>query len=200
MHNKKDIVKTLNEFNYFIDEITLNNFIKNWKIDPIYEDEDGVEFYDNMAIVKLKKGISLKSQGFSNDQIIYHINKILPEKLANEERKAQPEAPSKELPMGVSFTPQQGELKNVTVDITGQTLQLVADVVAEKISVGIKEQLQNPEFIKGMIQDSALKKDNELLAKQVEELLEDNKKLAQRVYELEKKRGGFLNFIKKIMN
>lgn len=201
MHNKKDIVKTLNEFNYFIDEITLNNFIKNWKIDPIYEDEDGVEFYDNMAIVKLKKGISLKSQGFSNDQIIYHINKILPEKLANEERREQVSSgEAKELPMGVSFTPQQGELKNVTVDITGQTLQLVADVVAEKISAGIKEQLQNPEFIQGVLQDSALKKDNELLARQVEELLEDNKKLAQRVYELERKRGGILNFIKKIMN
>ena len=50
MYNKKDIEKTLIEFNYFIDEITLSNFIKNWKIDPIYEDEDGVEFYDNIFV------------------------------------------------------------------------------------------------------------------------------------------------------
>ena len=33
MYTRKDIEKTLNEFNYFIDEVTLSNFINNWKID-----------------------------------------------------------------------------------------------------------------------------------------------------------------------
>lgn len=187
MYNKKDLVKNLNEFNYFIDEITLSNFIKNWKIDPIYEDEDGVEFFDNMAIAKLKKGISLKSQGYTNDQIIYHINKLLPEKLeAKKEMK-------KEVPSEVAS--QVGELKNVTVDVTGQTLQMLADAVAEKIIFGIKEQIQNPEFVGQLLEDGSLKKDNETLSKKVEELTEDNKKLAQRVDELEKsRRNSLINF------
>lgn len=178
MYNKKDIVKILNEFNYFIDETTLSNFIKNWKIDPIYEDEDGVEFFDNMAIAKLKKGISLKSQGYANDQIVYHINKLLPEKLEAKKEK------TKELqPESVSAG---GELKNVTIDVTHQTLQMLADAVADKITADIKSQL---------LQDNSLKKDNEELSQRVEELTEDNKKLAQRVDELEKiRRNSLINF------
>ena len=100
MYSKKDIEKNLIEYNYFIDSVTLANFIKNWKIDAIYEDEDVVEFYDNLAIAKLKKGISLKSQGYSNEQIIFHINKLLPEKL-DDERKIPTR---KELPAQVNKT------------------------------------------------------------------------------------------------
>ncbi len=176
MYNKQDILKNLNEFNYFIDELTLSSFIKNWKIDAIYEDEDGVEFFDNFAIVKLKKGISLKSQGYSNDQIIYHINKILAEKpLVKKEKKEI-----------VEKSVSAAELQNLTIDVTGQTLQMLADAVAQKITSEIKEQIKNSDFVQQLLQDGALKKDNETLSKQVEELSEDNKKLAQRVEELEK--------------
>lgn len=186
MYNKKDIVKLLNEFNYFIDEITLSNFIKNWKIDPIYEDEDGVEFFDNLAIAKLKKGISLKSQGYTNDQITYHVKKLLEEKPVVKKEK-------KELPTAES--PAVKELQNLTIDVTGQTLQMLADAVAEKIISGIKDQIQNPEFISQLLEDGSLKKDNEELSKKVEELTEDNKKLAQRVDELEKnRRNSLINF------
>lgn len=188
MYSKKDIEKTLIEFNYFIDESTLNSFIKNWKIDPIYEDEDGVEFFDNLAIAKLKKGISLKSQGFTNDQIIYHINKLLPEKLARESEKEKKELSTESISEG-------GDLKNVTIDVTHQTLQMLADAVAQKITSEIKEHIQQPEFIQQFLQDGSLKKDNEDLSKQVEELSEDNKKLAKRVEELERsKKMSPVNF------
>lgn len=185
MYNKKDIVKSLNEFNYFIDEITLSNFIKNWKIDPIYEDEDGVEFFDNLAIAKLKKGISLKSQGYTNDQITFHIKKILEEK--TDTKKEKKEVSTQSL--------SSSELQNLTIDVTGQTLQMLADAVAEKITSGIKEQIQNSDFVTQLLEDGSLKKENEDLSKQVEELTEDNKKLAKRVEELEKsKRRSPINF------
>jgi hypothetical protein len=176
MYNKKDIVKTLHEFNYFIDELTLSNFIKNWKIDPIYEDEDRIEFFDNFAIIKLKKGISLKAQGYSDDQIIFHINKILTE-------KTTPEKDKKELSTGKNFT---GELQNLTIDVTNQTLQMLADAVAQKIAFEIKDQIQNADFVKQLLEDTTLKKDNEILAKKVEELGEDNKKLAKKIKEIER--------------
>lgn len=191
MYNKKDIVKILNEFNYFIDEATLSSFIKNWKIDAIYEDEDGVEFFDNLSIAKLKKGISLKSQGYANDQITYHVKKLLDEKASAEEKKQEIAAKS------------STELQNVTIDVTGQTLQMLADAVAEKITAGIKAQIQNSEFVTQLLEDGALKKDKEELNKKVEELTEDNKKLAKRVEELEKsKRLSPINFefFKKFFN
>jgi len=167
MYNKQDILKNLVEFNYFIDEVTLGNFIKNWKIDAIYEDEDGVEFFDNLAIAKLKKGISLKSQGYANEQIVYHINKLMPEKHVTKKEK-------KELSVDKTIS---GDLQNLTIDVSSQTLQMLADAVAEKITSGIKTQL---------LEDGSLKKEKEELAKQVSELMEDNKKLSQRVEELEK--------------
>ena len=44
-----------------------------------------------------------------------------------------------------------------------------------------------------------IKKDNEELAKKVEELLEDNKKMAQRLEKMEKQKFSLLSFIKKII-
>lgn len=171
MYNKKDILKSFNEFNYFIDELTLDSFIKSWKIDPIYEDEDGVEFFDNLSLVKLKKGISLKSQGYANQEIIHHINKILTE------------TPQREVAVRNIYP---GELQNLTIDVTKQTLEMLAETVAAKITSDIREQIENSAFAKQLIQDSSLKEDNENLAKKVEELSGDNKKLAQRIDELEK--------------
>jgi CRISPR/Cas system-associated endoribonuclease Cas2 len=194
MYNKRDIVKILNEFNYFIDEITLSSFIKNWKIDAMYEDEDGVEFFDNLAIAKLKKGISLKSQGYANDQITFHVKKLLEEKTPAEEKQKEI------IEKSVSSA---AELQNLTIDVTGQTLQMLADAVAAKITSGIKEQIQNSEFVTQLLEDGSLKQDNENLVKQVEELTEDNKKLAKRVEELEKnKRISAINFefFKKFFN
>jgi len=176
MYTIKDIEKNLNEFNYFIDESALGNFVKNWKIDAIYEDEDGVEFFDNLAIAKLKKGISLKTQGYSNDQITFHLAKLMPEKMETHVEK-------KELPAKKDST-SKAELQNLTIDVTGQTLQMLADAVAEKITTGIK----NSDFINQLLQDSSLKSDNESLSKKVGELMDDNKKLAQRVEELEQRK------------
>lgn len=200
MYNKKDIVKILNDFNYFIDESTLSSFIKNWKIDAIYEDEDGVEFFDNMSIAKLKKGISLKSQGYANDQIAFHVKKLLEEKGSESDlAKASSDKENKAVLKGAS----SAELQNVTIDVTGQTLQMLADAVAEKITLGIKEQIQNSEFVKQLLEDGTLNKDKEELTQKVEELTEDNKKLAKRVEELEKsKRHSPINFefFKKFFN
>ncbi|MDD3435842.1 MAG: hypothetical protein PHC64_01675 [Candidatus Gastranaerophilales bacterium] len=187
MYNKKDLVKNLNELNYFIDEATLNNFIRNWKIDAIYEDEDGIEFYDNLAIIKLKKGISLKSQGYANEQIAHHIKNIA------EEKQPQPKKEVKNLPAEKPALP--SELQNLTIDVTGQTLQMLADAVAAKITADIKEQIQKSEFVTQLLEDGSLKKDNEILSQKVEELTQDNKKLAKRVEELELSRKRFpINF------
>lgn len=228
MYNKKDIIGILNEYNYFIDSHVLDNFIKDWKIDPIYEDEDGVEFFDNMSIVKLKKGISLKSQGYGTEEIIYNINKILAEKLPVGEQKAKvksevlPEAIPETVPEDVpeekvaekvvaekvinpdeltevvnqvetiveKTVEQVSEFKNVTIDVTSQTLQMLADAVAQKITNDVKDQLllANP-----------LKETNDELSKKVEELLDDNKKMAERIKVLESRRFHPLTWFEKFI-
>ena len=44
MFSKQQIIDTLNSEDLFIDNFLLEAFIKNWKIEPIYEDAQGVEF------------------------------------------------------------------------------------------------------------------------------------------------------------
>ena len=65
MYNRESILKSLNTENYYIDRHSLDLFLEDWKIESIYEDEDGLEFYDDLALEKIKKGISLKAQGYT---------------------------------------------------------------------------------------------------------------------------------------
>ena len=76
MFNREIILKTLNSENYYIDKHSLDLFLHDWKIDSIYEDEDGLEFYDDLSLEKVKKGISLKAQGYSDEQIITKLQRI----------------------------------------------------------------------------------------------------------------------------
>lgn len=217
MYSVKDILKSLNEFNYFIDEKVLSNLIKNWKIDPVYEDDDGVEYFDSLSIIKIKRGIKLKSQGFDNEQIIYHMAKILEEQETKEEPQETDEIEKVQIVDKIpavapvqQAAAQPADAKAFTIDITSQTLQLLADAVANKITNSIKSeiksQIQNSDVIKELFlsvnkePDAELKKDNEELSQQVEELLEDNRKMAQRIEKLEnfeKGKMSFLNFLKR---
>ena len=40
-----------------MDKHSLDLFLEDWKIESIYEDEDGLEFYDDLALEKIKKGL-----------------------------------------------------------------------------------------------------------------------------------------------
>ena len=89
MFNRESILKNLNSENYYIDKHSLGLFLNDWKIDSIYEDEDGLEFYDDLALDKIKRGISLKAQGFSDEQIISKLNRM-EAKVAKKEEPVQP--------------------------------------------------------------------------------------------------------------
>ena len=91
MFNRESILKSLNTENYYIDMHSLDLFLEDWKIESIYEDESGLEFYDDLALDKIRKGISLKAQGYSDEQIIT--------KLGRMEAKVEKEDDSSRLPV-----------------------------------------------------------------------------------------------------
>ena len=207
MFNRESILKNLNSENYYIDKHSLSLFLNDWKIDSIYEDEDGLEFYDDLALDKIKRGISLKAQGFSDEQIISKLNRM-EAKVAKKEEPVQPinvsdyiptsseEQPSeleeKEEHIITDLTPTEkyipeevnNELvsqKSFTLDVTSQTLQMLAEAVAKKIS----DDITNSDMATRLIEAGGYKRDNEILAKQVQELLEHNKELSARIEQLE---------------
>ena len=200
MFNRESILKSLNAENYYIDKHSLDLFLEDWKIESIYEDENGLEFYDDLSLEKIKKGISLKAQGYSDEQIITKLSRI-EAKIEKSEEELKPIQPImvsdllnneqiSEIEENSSteiITKENSNIENIpqgksfTLDVSSQTLQMLAEAVAKKISDDIK----NSDFTSKLIEAGGYKKDNEILAKQVQELLEHNKELSQRIEQLE---------------
>ena len=194
MFNRESILKTLNSENYYIDNHSLDLFFNDWKIESIYEDESGLEFYDDLALEKIKKGISLKAQGYSDEQIITKLSRM-EAKVEKTEEPIQPIQPliineqPKETEQSTEIAevntqeqvlPQQ-QGKSFTLDVSSQTLQMLAEAVAKKIS----DDITNSDMATKLIEAGGYKKDNEILAKQVKELLEHNQELSERIEQLE---------------
>ena len=199
MFNRESILKSLNTENYYIDKHSLDLFLEDWKIESIYEDEDGLEFYDDLALEKIKKGISLKAQGYSDEQIITKLSRmeakvektpepaqpvqpIMVSDLLNQQNCTIEENPSTEVVVQEEKVPEvipQG--KSFTLDVSSQTLQMLAEAVAKKIS----DDITNSDMVNKIVEAGGYKRDNEILAKQVKELLEHNKELSQRIEQLE---------------
>lgn len=193
MFNRETILKTLNSENYYIDKHSLDLFLHDWKIDSIYEDESGLEFYDDLSLDKIKKGISLKAQGYSDEQIITKLQKM--EAKVEKEYKQDPVQPisvKDYISIPETSAPEVVEETNVvdltpkveksfTLDVTSQTLQMLAEAVAKKIS----DDITNSDMATRLIEAGGYKKDNEILAKQIQELLEHNKELSARIEQLE---------------
>ena len=89
MFTRETILKSLNTENYYIDKHSLDLFLHDWKVDSIYEDEAGLEFYDDLALDKVKRGISLKAQGYSDEQIISKLQRM-EAKVEKQEEQVQP--------------------------------------------------------------------------------------------------------------
>ena len=191
MFNRESILKTLNSENYYIDKHSLDLFLSDWKIDSIYEDEDGLEFYDDLALDRIKKGISLKAQGYTDDQIISRLQRIEPqvEKYSEPvqpilvkdylEPSAEEGEEQEETVTATDITPQPD--KSFTLDVSSQTLQMLAEAVAKKIS----DDITNSDMATRLIEAGGYKRDNEIMAKQIQELLEHNKELSARIEQLE---------------
>lgn len=185
MYRKEDILRKLNSDNYYIDMRALETFIGEWQLDPIYEAKDGTEFFDDTTIFKLKKGISLKSQGYNNEQICYRIHKSQTEMTENEREEEIKSTALEEL------KPQKQETRSVALNVTNQTLQILAEAVASRITDDIKNHIDTSQFAEKLVEAGSYKKDNEILAKQVAQLISDNKKLAKRLEDLEHKQKSF---------
>ena len=198
MFNRESILKSLNTENYYIDKHSLDLFLEDWKIESIYEDEDGLEFYDDLALEKIKKGISLKAQGYSDEQIITKLGRME----AKVEKTSEPAQPVQPIMVSDLLNKQEenaeGEStdvvvqeekapevipqgKSFTLDVSSQTLQMLAEAVAKKIS----DDITNSDMVNKLVEAGGYKRDNEILAKQVKELLEHNKELSQRIEQLE---------------
>lgn len=225
MFSKQQIIDTLNSEDLFIDNFLLEAFIKNWKIEPIYEDAQGVEFFDDMAIEKIRNGIRQKQPKCEIN--IIDKDDITPVDMAveisekpeleevptteQEENQQEPQqnpqteilqeesieecVEVKELPVAILHEVNkevENELKQVTLDISNQTLAVLAESIARKITSDVADFIKKTDFIEDAVSLGEYKKDNQILIEKIDELISDNKVLVKRIEELEKDNKSFV--------
>jgi len=171
MYTKEQLVEKIkNKKSANLDKIS--TFIKLWRIDSIYEDEKNVEYYDDLAVYKLNRGLKLKELGKNNEEISSIVNNgTIVAVTSPVVQKAQIQTKQNHPIV---------DLNKVTVDITTQTLSLLAESVAKKITNEIADKIKQSNVFEPIIDAAKIKRDNEILANQVESLLEENKKLITR--------------------
>ena len=162
--------------------------LKSWRIDPIYEDDENNEYYDEMAISKLRHAIKLKDQGKGDDEISSIVNNGIINPIS---------APAIRNTQVMSEPPRNNGngLNNITLDVTSQTLSMLAESIAQKITGEITDKLKNSDIFQPVMDSAKIKRDNEILSQQVDQLLEENKKLLQRNSLLQKENSKFRHLV-----
>lgn len=171
MYTKEQLVEKVKN-NKFADIDKVTNCLKLWRIDSIYEDEKNIEYYDDLAVYKINHGIKLKETGKSNEEI---------SSIVNSGNIATINSPMvKQAQIQTKQNHPFVDLNKVTVDITTQTLALLAESVAQKITNEIADKFKESKVFEPLMDSAKIKRDNEILAKQIEMLLEENKKIIER--------------------
>jgi hypothetical protein len=171
MYTKEQLVEKIKN-NKIANSDKIANCLRTWRIDPIYEDEKNIEYYDDLAVYKLNHGIKLKEMGRNNEEISSIVNNgfitpISSPSIKQAQIQTKPNHPAI-------------DLNKVTIDITAQTLSLLAESVAQKITSEITDKFKESNVFEPIMDSAKVKRDNEILSKQVERLLEENKKLITR--------------------
>ena len=185
MFTKEQLFEKLNHSN-ISNSGEIKGFLRLWRIDPIYEDDNN-EYYDEMAISKLKHALKLKEQGKNDEEILSIVNSGIINPI---------NAPA----IRNNFIQNQQQdngngLNKVTIDVTSQTLSLLAESIAHKITNEITDKIKNSDIFEPVMDSAKVKRDNEILSKQVEQLLEENKKLITRNNMLQKENAKFRHLV-----
>lgn len=173
MYTLSQIKDLLIEKNYFIDEATVKQFLKNWKIEAIYENEEGQEFYDEQALKNTLNGMELKSQGKNDKEILIELSQL--------QEIAKENLPQKIETQPIKETGENAEPQKVSLDISNRTLSFLAESIAQKITQDVTTHITESGMIADLEQTALLKRDNEAMAKQISVLMEENKKLIKKI-------------------
>ena len=194
MYSKADIIKKLSNEGQFIDNFILDAFIKNWHIDPIYEDDNGVEFFDDASYSNIKSlmtqrdkldknqntcknnNISEKAQTIEhNEEKTQQIVETLPEKIDKNQTANKDNA-----------------LKLNKYEIEIKSIDTLTKNIACKITKEFEKFLKDSDFIDNLLQSSECKNDNKYLAQKIRKLVKENVALKEKVKQLEASKTEYI--------
>ena len=198
MYSKADIIKKLSSEGQFIDNFILDAFIKNWHIDPIYEDENGIEFFDDASYTNIKSLMTQRDKLNKNQSVCKNNNILEKEEKEKEkekqkeERKEEEEEEEKKVVQTSLEKIDNNQVKNKEnalklnkYEIEIKSIDNLTNNIACKITKEFEKFLKESDFIDSLLQSSECKNDNKYLAQKIRKLVKENITLKEKIKELE---------------
>lgn len=169
MFSKSKIIEILNAEDCYIDDFILDAFIKNWKIDAIYEDENGVNYYDELALNKIRNGLQGKSPDETPKQEVKEEPEIQEPVVEQDvpELVEEIEQPKEEVQQPVEVETIAEQIKNVIEDDISTIAQNIAEKEEEKIQA---QEVKETEILEDKDLPTPLQTENKVTETQSAEL------------------------------
>lgn len=202
MYSKADIIKKLSSEGQFIDNFILDAFIKNWHIDPIYEDENGIEFFDDASYANIKSLMTQRDK-LNKNQSVCKNNNILEKEEKEKQKEKQKEERKEEEEKKVVQTSlekidnnqvknKENALKLNKYEIEIKSIDNLTNNIACKITKEFEKFLKESDFIDSLLQSSECKNDNKYLAQKIRKLVKENITLKEKIKELETSKTQYI--------
>ena len=201
MYSKADIIKKLSSEGQFIDNFILDAFIKNWHIDPIYEDENGIEFFDDASYANIKSLMTQRDKLNKNQSVCKNNNILEKEEKEKqkEERKEEEEEEEKKVVQTSLEKIDNNQVKNKEnalklnkYEIEIKSIDNLTNNIACKITKEFAKFLKESDFIDSLLQSSECKNDNKYLAQKIRKLVKENITLKEKIKELETSKTQYI--------
>ena len=157
-----NIVEKLNFFDIECDMEEIDKLIKSLRLEPIFENEQGELYYDDDAYESIKSYLETrppqKKETTKTAQIIEENN----------------DTPDKQSPQTA-----------LIVDNSGKNVEIIANTISKRISADIADFIRKNISTEEAFKAGVFKRDNEILSKKLQDTINDNKKLIERLRQLE---------------
>lgn len=201
MYSKTDIIKKLSGEGQFIDNFILDAFIKNWHIDPIYEDENGVEFFDDASYANIKSLITQRDRIDKNKTIKNNAEKRPAstndicesnQPLKQTDEKQQIVEKLSEQTNAVDIANKENALKLNKYEIEIKSIDTLTKNIACKITKEFEKFLKESDFIDDLLKSSECKNDNKYLAQKIRKIVKENIALKEKIKELQSNKNQYV--------
>lgn len=158
-----NIVEKLNFFDIECDTEEVEKLIKSLRLEPIFENEQGELYYDDEAYESIKSYIEVR--------------KVKPKTLAKEAQIVEE--------ISGSLVPTSNTQTALSVDETGKNVEIIADTISKRITADITDFIRKNISTEEAFRAGVFKRDNEILSKKLQDTINDNKKLIEKLRQLE---------------
>lgn len=222
MRTKQQIIDTLSKEGQFIDNFILDTFIKTWKIDPIYEDENGVEYFDEVSFNRIKDLIIQKDKIDKTEEKSLSIdsesiletkeNNVQEDNIDNDKdtnlhiensKNCNIQLQSKDKQQDnlnivetndsdIEVNSSKNEVAKINFDFNNKNLDILTSNIAKKVSLEIENFFKNDPFLEKFADFSSFKADNKVLATKIKSIIEQNNELKLQIKSLESKLNEYV--------